>query len=89
MPPVSVTFWPMVPVPDRMTLWPMAALPLKVPLTCRRPLDTSALPPSLLVTTSVPFVTRVVPVNALLSAFRLSMPAPAFSKVPLPEIRPA
>ncbi|MNV19276.1 hypothetical protein D3C71_1101320 [compost metagenome] len=88
-PPFSVTFWPTVPVPDRTTLLPMAALPLKAPVTCRRPLDTSALPPSLLATTSVPLATRVVPVKALLSAFRRNAPAPVFSNVPLPEILPA
>ncbi|MNV69573.1 hypothetical protein D3C71_1624890 [compost metagenome] len=62
VPPVSVTFWPMVPVPDRMAVLPMAALPLSVPVTCRPPPTTSALPPSWSATVSMPACTRVVPV---------------------------
>ncbi len=88
VPPVTLTFWPIVPLPDRKPRLPMVAPPSSVPVTFSRAPITSALPPSWLVTVSTPPRTRVEPANALLSAVRLSTPMPRFSNAPLPVNTP-
>ncbi len=67
--------------PDWTTVVPTVPLPLSVV-----PLAIVSAPPSEPLTASVPVLTSVLPVKALLSPVRLSAPAPLLVKLPLPEI---